>query len=248
MYKRAFRFNSGSSKVEQYAVFNPHTKEPLVGSNKVHEGKFFVNGVFIDPGVRNCAVRIANYNIISGKITTVLQKIFDFTKTKKGDEERVGRETFHYTNMNSVLSEYVDYFIWSHYIVIESQLPINYDLVRMSQHLISFFTHKIADKGYRPLIIEIDAKMKSQPFGAPKMKKPELKKWCRNKAIEILTARGDVETANFIASCKKADDHGDTVCYEEVWWTLIGYRDEALLRYIESLKNKATSSQDRKEE
>ncbi len=80
----------------------------------------------------------------------------------------------------------------------------------------------VKDKGFRPLIVEIDAHLKSRMLDAPKkMTKPQLKKWAPAKAIEILTARGDHATAKLIATAGKADDHGDAVCYDEVWWRIL---------------------------
>jgi hypothetical protein len=104
------------------------------------------------------------------------------------------------------------------YILIESQLPINYDAVRMSQHLITFLMMNLANKGVKPMICEIDTYFKSRIFNAPKkMKKPELKKWCRDQALELLKKRGDTQAYEALISAGKQDDMGDVVMYCEGW-------------------------------
>jgi hypothetical protein len=219
MYRRAARYNKKrqpTANKPPYAIRNPHSKSPLVPAKHI-------NVVAIDPGIKNCAIRVASMDLKTRAITTQLQMVFDFTHSSlTADSKGIGLDTAHYTNIPKVLDKYVDFFRWSHYIVIESQLPINYDLTRMSSELMMYFTLRVRDEGYRPLIIEIDPHLKSRMLDAPpKMSKPQLKTWARNKAIEILKERGDNETAQMIMEVTKGDDHGDTVCYEAVWWLIL---------------------------
>ena len=105
------------------------------------------------------------------------------------------------------------------YILIESQLPINYDMVRMSTHIISFLMMNLENKGCKPMICEVDAYFKSRILNAPKkMTKPELKKWCREYALELLQKRGDTVAYDSMVKAGKQDDMGDVVCYCEGWW------------------------------
>lgn len=200
-------------------IYNPHSLEPLVHSSFIEKDSNYMIGVFIDPGIRNCAIRVCKNDLITKKIETIAQLKFDF-KTKKNNYNEFNYEdTFYYSNCYDILTENIDLFIFSHYIVIEKQLKLNFDLTKLSHHLISFFLIKLKNLGFRPLIYEIDPKQKSHQLGGKfKMTKPELKIWCKNKAIEILKNREDNDTLEFLLQCKKQDDHGDTICYDEVWW------------------------------
>jgi hypothetical protein len=200
-------------------TYNPHTLEPLVHSSYLQPESNFLIGVFIDPGIRNCAIRVCKNDLITQKIETIAQLKFDF-KNKKNDYENFNfDDTSYFANSIEILNEHIDLFKFSHYIVMEKQLKINFDLTKFSQHLVSYFIINLKDLGFRPLIFEIDPKQKSHQLGGKfKMTKPELKVWCKNKAIEILKTRGDTETLEFLMKCKKQDDHGDTICYDEVWW------------------------------
>lgn len=226
MYGRLARFNKKAPTTVKlpYITFNPHILKPLVSSKEFGTSNFLV-GVFVDPGIKNCAIRIAHYDLDTGAKTTRLQLNFDFTHESLTTEfvtTGYGIDTIYYTNVSKALDEYSELFRWAHYIVIESQLPINYDLVRMSQHITTYLMMTVKDKGFRPLIIEIDPKLKSRMLGAPpKMTKPQLKVWCKNKAVAILRERGDTVTADMIEKVRKGDDHGDTVCYEEIWWMIL---------------------------
>lgn len=196
-----------------YDTYNPHTLQPLVHSEVLESGSNYLVGAFIDPGIKNCAIRIAKKDLLTDKVTTIMQMKFDFT-TEEG--------VCHYVSSISILDRYIEEFRWCHYIVMERQMTINYDLVRFSQHLITYFSMRVKNLGFRPLIIEINSKMKSHLLGGKlKMTKPELKKWCRDKAIEILTERDDTIALNVLLKAKKQDDHGDVVCYEKVWWGII---------------------------
>jgi len=201
-----------------YIKYNPHTLNPLIHSSNADPNSNYVIGVFIDPGLINCAIRVCKNDLTTGKIETLLQVKLDFKKNTSNKDNEIDI----YNNSIGILDYYLDFFKWSHYIIIEKQLPINYSLVRMSQHIISYFMINLRNKGFRPLIYEIDPKQKSHLLGGKfKMSKPQLKVWCKNKALEILTTRGDESTKKLIISSKKQDDHGDTVCYDECWWILM---------------------------
>lgn len=210
MYRRIAR---GKSKTN-YTIFNPHDLPPLIGADHVVV-------TVIDPGITNAAIRQAVRCNRTKKVVTQLQIKVDFThETLK--REGPGSETSHYTSACRVLDSYAEYFQHSHYILVESQLTINPDMTRMGQHLISHLMNIIKNKGYRPLIVELDPHLKTRLLDCPpKMKKPQYKAWCRDKAVEILKERGDYETANLIETTSKGDDHGDVVCYEVVWWLML---------------------------
>jgi len=168
----------------------------------------------IDPAMKNNCLRLGMRDHKTGQIYTLLQVKEDLTKDVTGD-------TGYYFGASRMLDKYAHRLIWTHYIIIESQMKMNYDMTRLCQHQISYLMALTRNQGFRPIIIELDAKIKSKIHQAPKMTKPQLKKWAVEKAIAILLARGDKETARLISIAKKGDDHGDTVCYEDAWWMIL---------------------------
>ncbi|CAH6418698.1 Hypothetical protein POVN_LOCUS417 [uncultured virus] len=230
-YRRIGRFQkkAPTGVKAPYIVFNPHSLQPLVPSESINVDWHATIVVVIDPGIKNCAIRKASRNNRTGAVETIFQVKVDFTHESLTEGAGIltnttgmGIETVYYANVKRALKEFIEHFCWCHYIIIESQLAINYDLVRMGQHLISFMMYVTEDKGFRPLIIEIDAHLKSRMLSAPpKMTKPQLKKWAREKAIELLKERGDFATARMIEKASKGDDHGDVVLYEVIWWLIL---------------------------
>ena len=113
-------------------------------------------------------------------------------------------------------------FSSSHYIVIEAQMSVNYSLVRMGQHIISYLLTKVRDKGNRPLIIEISSQCKTKEFeDYPKgLSKYQYKKWCTQKAIQLLEERkseGEKDFIYILKTSKKSDDMGDSVAQYYAW-------------------------------
>lgn len=189
-----------------FIIFNPHDS-----GSEVQGGVDYIRIVVIDPGIRNCGFRIARKE--GPKIVTEFQERADFVKKKDG--------TDYYIEMIRFFSRYEEYIKWSHYIVVESQLAINYDLTRMGQHILTYLMVTVKNRGFRPIIVEIDSHTKSRMLNAPRMKKPQLKKWCVTAALHILKQRNDMDAYHLIANSKKKDDHADTVCYEYVWWIIL---------------------------
>lgn len=205
-----------------FDIYNPHTLSPVVHSENYENNSNFLIAVFIDPGIVNCAVRISKYDLLSNTITTILQTKLNFKNTEHNG---------HYQQSSDILSKYLDLFKWSHYIVIEKQMKINYSLLRFSQHIISFLIIKLKNLGFRPLIYEIDSTQKSKCLGITSgMKKKDLKKACIVKAMEILALRKDLSTIDNINKDKKKDDHCDVICYDEVWWNYIKNNKFNILR------------------
>jgi len=209
-YRRQFRFSKnnpvGFSK-PPFASFNCHTRDAPVMRN---ENMVITS---IDPGIVNCGIYVDCINTKTGK-----QKSLYLGKLEFNDGEN------HYTTSISKLDKLEEeqkFFSSSHYIVIESQMAISYDNTRMGQHLISYFITKLRDKGNRPLVIEFNSQSKTRLLECPKgMKKPQYKKWCKEKAIEILKNREEESENKFIEileKTKKADDMGDSICQLHAW-------------------------------
>lgn len=213
-YRRYHRYNKnnpvGYSK-PPFASFNPHTREAPVLRND----NLIITS--IDPGIVNCGVYVCCVNLKTGIETSLYLGRLEFNKGEN-----------HYVESIRILDEVEDthkYFSSSHYIIIESQMAISYDNTRMGQHLITYFISKLKDMGNRPLIMEFNSQSKTRLLECPKgMKKPDYKKWCREKAIELLEKRpGDAEEKfiKCIRGSKKSDDMGDAVCQYYAWMKVL---------------------------
>lgn len=221
-YRRLGRFNKKApTQVKTpYMVFSCHDGDfPLMNPPSVYEfykrpTETFVQMAAIDIGIKNTSIAMER-RWSSGHIDVIMLVNIDFTEGK--EEEKT--DTIYYTNAIKILKQYLPYFEMCQYIIVESQLPINYDAVRMSQHIITFLMGNLANKGCKPMICEVDTYFKSRIFDAPKkMKKPELKKWCIQYALNFLEKRGDKATIEMIKASKKKDDLCDTLCYCEGWY------------------------------
>jgi hypothetical protein len=220
-YRRLARFNKkGPTHVKApYMTFAPHTGEfPLYNDESVSEfygrpGETFTQIMAIDPGIKNCGICIQRF-WSSGYVEVVMLARINFLI---GDTPT--SDTVYYTNALKVLKQLVPIMSISQYILIESQLPINYDMVRMSSHIISFLMSSLEDNRCKPIICEVDAYFKSRIFNAPpKMKKPELKKWCWEYAMQILKDRNDMKSHDLIHKSGKKDDLSDAFLYCIGWY------------------------------
>lgn len=210
-----------------WRVYNPHSSPSTAsavgiiidGDNTATE---WLQVAAIDPALKNCAFRIERRRYPTGgapvatplSIETVLQEKHDFTNTENHDAGP-------YVEATRVIARLSGYLSACQYIVIESQMSFNHDMTRMGQHIISTLIFALRDAGVRPVIVEADPKLKSATFGAPRMKKPELKKWAAETAVKMLRADGETATADFIEGETKKDDHGDVVCYTKAWFQML---------------------------
>lgn len=235
-YRRLGRFNKkGPTSVKApYATFNPHDGEcPLYNGPEVsvfygRPEETFTQIMAIDPGIKNCGICIQRI-WSSGYVEVVMLARINFLI---GDLPT--NDTIYYTNCIRELRKYLPVMELCQYILVESQLPVNYDMVRMSSHIISFLMISLENKGCKPMICEIDAYFKSRIFGAPpKMTKPELKKWTRDFVLKVLEERNDKECSALIKSSKKFDDLCDVLGYTLGWW-------KALNEGIQTIKKPIT--------
>lgn len=106
-------------------------------------------------------------------------------------------------------------------VVIERQMSINTNAVRMAQHLIAFFM----GLGITNLcIVELNSQVKSRALGAPKgLNATYLKKWDIWSAEDLLSRRGDNYGLQLFRSVgKKLDDVADVVIQIEALCTILG--------------------------
>src|SRR5579863_4251145 len=169
----------------------------------------------IDPGKRNFCFRIETWDFTKQKISMEAYEKIDLI----GSEASPGAgEHIEYINRNviSILDKYEKLIANCDLVIIERQLPINYRMVRFSQHIITYLTIKLRDNTCKTVIIEIDPRLKTQQFGIKGLDKRGVKKWAIEKANEILTLRDDQASLNIIKKAKsKKDDLSDTVVQVE---------------------------------
>lgn len=165
--------------------------------------------ISVDPGIANLAIRI-ELRCGNNVITEVLQK---HKISSKNDKENV------YINLINILLTYEKYYKECHFIIMEKQLSANQKMIKLSQHILSFFLINTRNNNYIPIIVELDSKIKSRilPKCTTKDKK-ERKKQSIVKAMELLACRNDVVGWNIINKEKKKDDVSDVVVQAEAFW------------------------------
>lgn len=134
------------------------------------------------------------------------------TKTKKGSKSLDANVFLRLTNL---LDKHKEYFDKCSTIIIEQQMSfgsrINTMAIKIAQHTYSYFLFRY---GNTKKIVEFPSYNKTQILGAPAgLDKPKRKKWAIEKANEIWTLRGDMETIELITSKKKKDDMSDCLLH-----------------------------------
>jgi hypothetical protein len=167
----------------------------------------------IDPGWKNFAVRIER-RYPCGRIDPLLFTRFDFTQV-----EDSGGAVLSYGLMLASLESLLSLFLECHIVMIERQLPENYQSTRCMQHALSFLMTKLRDSPLMPMIIDVDPQLKGRMLGAPKgCKGNDLKRWAVEKAHELLSARDDQASIDIISKHGKKDDLCDTIVQIEAWF------------------------------
>jgi hypothetical protein len=200
-----------------YTIYYPHSTSM---SKRIWTDPF-LQFISIDPGVKNLAIRIERRYLDSRLIEAyVYNKFAPFEVVTENDESI----NHLYKNINNILNNYKKYFNTTHYIIIEKQLPINYQATRVAQHIISYFINHLTDAPLLPSIVEIDPKLKGKLLKAPKgLNKKELKVWAVKHARELMLKRDDKYSLTIFDKTKKKDDLADTLCQIEaicVLWKL----------------------------
>ena len=147
-------------------------------------------------------------------------------KGRKEDPNKVEITATLYRDITQFLSRYRDLYFQSHIIIMERQLASNYKAVRVSQHVLSYFSILLADAPLLPLLIEVDSKLKSRQLGCPRgLNEYGTKQWLIRKALELCQIRNDLWSYHIILQEKKMtkqDDYADTICQTEAWFDFMG--------------------------
>ncbi len=172
-------------------VYNPHSSSCCIPSTTFFPGQDFVQAAFIDPGLKNTAIRIIRYYFKIGSVEVIHMGLYRFAPDLMVE-----------TACNAsveLLRPIIDDFRMCHHILIEHQVRDSIVNNRICQHLISYLMPLIRNHGVNGQIAEIDSKLKIQGLGGPPISKTYYrKKWCKEKAKELLTERGDKQSLEFI--------------------------------------------------
>jgi len=205
----------------RYTIHNCHSKQVI--ANRNWNSNDYMRFVSIDPGRANLALRIEKRFNKSGSpiITEVLDKynIIEYDTDEEG-------ASYLYQMTNLIFDKYKNLIVNSHVILVEKQMPFNYKALRISQHIISYFICKLFNHPLGSLIIEIDAKVKTDMLEAPnKSSDRDVKRWAVIKAKELLNARNDKKGLDILDTTKgKIDDVCDTIVQIEAACVLFGWR------------------------
>lgn len=205
MYKRKVRKSEKPSD-KWFDVINPHHVETSLPLGEIRV-------ISIDPAWKNLAIR-GSKRYTHGP-TTITMELFE-------------KLCFHpdlpstFRQIYDFLDSQKEYFRSANLLIIERQMLENYRMIRISQHIISYFYKLWEDQPHHPLIVEVDSKLKGWMLGFDRRRDFDLKEWSPIKAKEILAFHCDLKSIEIMNSLTtKEDDLGDTVCQEEALFMLI---------------------------
>ena len=120
-----------------------------------------------------------------------------------------------FLRLTDLLDRHKEYFDKCSTIIIEQQMSfgsrVNTMAIKIAQHTYSYFLFRYGNK---KKIVEFPSYNKTQLLGAPPgLDKPKRKKWAVEKANEIWTLRGDLDTLDMVIKTKKKDDMSDCLLH-----------------------------------
>lgn len=135
------------------------------------------------------------------------------TKVSKKGSKALDSNVF--IRLTNLLDKHKEYFDKCSTIIIEQQMSfgskINTMAIKIAQHTYSYFLFRYENT---KKIVEFPSYNKTQILGAPGgLDKPQRKKWAIEKANEIWTTRGDLDTVEMIGTKKKKDDMSDCLLH-----------------------------------
>lgn len=212
-YKKNFKPNTSGMK--DPLIYSNHSSEAAIDSRILYPHlPFFYQGAFIDPGYESCAIRIVRFFVELNFIQVLWFGIHNF-----------GMEiTQIMSDMENSLNPILEKLKDCHHIVIESQLMKSRTNFRTFQHMISYIEMNVRNQRMRPVIVEVDIKLKTTFLGGPTTKKQnggeEIKEWSKAFARYASKIRGDFLSISIVDGCckKQDEDLSDTLCYDFAWW------------------------------
>lgn len=181
----------------------------------------------IDMGRTNFGMQIETRRWRNGELIIKRDAIF---KKNLGAYKTSGISYF-YKHFTDLINQYRHLLIHCRLILIEKQIvmtgkgkPGNNKTVRDSQHLITFF--QLFPFKYPCHIVEVSARVKTKYLLCPPhIKGTKIKKWCIDKAEEIIELIDDEVGRSAFQSLRdekeKLDELGDVICQVEAFIQLV---------------------------
>lgn len=181
----------------------------------------YVTCISIDPGIANLCIRVERrklYGIID-RVDTLYHGNESFTRCKT-DEKDI---SILYAEMTKHVLQLKRIFEDVDIVLIERQLKENYKSVRVSQHILTLFQTFLWDSDRSPLILEIDAKVKSKLLAPKNVHQKYVKDWSVEKALQLCFLRRDWKSFSNILYAKgdKRDDLADVIVQLEAMFTYL---------------------------
>lgn len=206
-----------------YTLYNPHTRS-------LDERKWSTNYLricSIDPARDNFAIRVETRPKTKEEHGFITCQLFDHLNLKKiaGNLDDTGEYLKIFDVLSSFLDSHLELLNTCHIFLVErAQVPENYWLNRIEQHIVSYLLIRFKDNELLPIILELDPKVKGRELEAPPVVYHALKKWSVDTAISLLEIRQDEYSLDILRKMKtKKDDLADTVCQIEALFKLFGW-------------------------
>lgn len=204
-----------------FTIYHNHTRPE---SERVWTQNYY-QVCAIDPAIKNFALRVEQ-RYSDGRIIPVLFSNNNFTPRSGEDEKKGisnGNENTSFDLASKFLDQYYNIFKECHIFIIERQMAFNFRALSMSLLVLGYLHTKLRDAPLLPIILLIDAKVKTQQLGGALSYKGEnnaIKKWAVDKAIQLLTLRCDKYSLDILNKQRKKDDLADTVVMIEALFSL----------------------------
>lgn len=225
----AYRYRAKKKEVDETHPVICHNISQDMFSLAVHPSWFnnsHINCVSIDPGIVNLCYRIEK-RPVDGEVMEVETLYHSNTNLDIHKADSATGISNLYDQMNGCLNQNSEIYDDVHLVVIEKQLTENQPAVRVSQHLITFFTITMKNSTRQPMILEVIPQLKTNMLGPyfiknkkicnVKFNPKEVKTWAIEKALQLSFIRQDwvsfdnIINASVGKSKKKSDDLSDTI-------------------------------------
>lgn len=172
----------------------------------------YITVLSIDPGITNFGLRIER-RPFGSDVWKVHPVEYANTCFKQHKTDTRTNSSSLYRSITEYLESLNPNIKSAHLVLIERQLPINYNMVRVSQHIITYLMTVLSSSKINPLILEIDSCGKTSILGAPKLTSTQVKDWSIEKALQLSYIRKDWTSFMAIlnATKNKSDDLADTL-------------------------------------
>lgn len=179
--------------------------------------------VIIDPGEVNLGFRIEKRCLETHTVTTeVMTRAVLSDSTSSLDEELKPADML-YGRLLTFFQRFIPYFMQTHILIMEKQIPNNTGMTRLGPAIIMYFSALLRDAPLVPLVIEIFPVVKTNVLANETLKKLlGAKKWSIRVSTSLLKARGDTKGLEILQSDpKKMDDMADTIIMPEAFLLLL---------------------------